>query len=220
MYHIFNIPTLAPGVEYKLCQTCIPMSFLSLFSTQSIFIQFYGKCTHFVQLPECNFPMPLIYFKVCFFWIQMLLQQHFFTFCHVSTPCSYWTHLVRTVVTYVELEGQPHKLAEVSPTVHYSCFFFLFQGLPLFMFPPPEDCMQAAGGRILALFRSCCMYQSPAVVREMVMACWNPLFGPTWQHNLEAAQIHSRSILREHLGAGASQNAFSSWILIYNTTTA
>lgn len=148
--------------------------FLSLFSTQSIFIQFYGKCTHFVQLPECNFPMPLIYFKVCFFWIQVLLQQHFFTFYHVSTPCSYWTHLVRTMVTYVGLKGQPHKLTETSHTGHNSWFSLLFWGLPLFMFTLPKGSMQGAGGRIRALFRFCWVYQSPAVVGEMVMACWNP----------------------------------------------
>lgn len=42
--------------------------FFIIFLAQSIFIQFYGKCTQFVQLPESDFPMTPIYFQMCFFF--------------------------------------------------------------------------------------------------------------------------------------------------------
>lgn len=179
MYHPFNIPTLAPGVEYKLCQTWIPMSFLSLFSTQSIFIQFYGKCTHFVQLPECSFPMPLIYFKVCFFWIRVLLQQHFF---HVLS-CKYSLLILNPFGGdngYVcGAKGQTHKLAEASHPGHNSWFSFLFQGLTLIMFTPPKDCIQGAGGRILCSDCAACI-RAQRLLGRWWWPAEIPLFGPTW----------------------------------------
>lgn len=204
MHHIFNIPTLAPGVEYKLCQTCIPMSFLSLFSTQSIFIQFYGKCTHFVQLPECNFPIPLIYFKVHFFWIQVLLQQQFFMFCHVSTPCSYWTHLTRTIVAYVELEGQPHKPAEASHTGHNSWFPSCFRVFHYSCSLHLRTACRELGAEFLLCSDSAACIRAQGLLGRWWWPAEIPLFGPTWQDNLEAAQIHSRLTPRAHLGAGAS----------------
>lgn len=191
--------------------------FLSLFSTQSIFIQFYGKCTHFVQLPECNFPMPLIYFKVCFFWIQVLLQQHFFTFYHVSTPCSYWTHLMRTMVTYVELKGQPHKLTETSHTGHNSWFSLLFWGLPYSCSLHLRAACRELGAEFVLCSDSAGCIRAQRLLGRWWWPAEIPLFGPTLQDNLEAAQICSRLIFRDHLGAGASQNA-SSFRLVYNTT--
>lgn len=224
MHHPFNMPTLAPGVEYKQCQPCIPMSFLSLFSAQSIFIQFYGKCTHFVQLPECDFPMPPIYFQVCFFQIQVLLPQHFFMFYRGSNPCSYWTHLLRTTVTYVELKGRPCKLEKVSHTSSNSWFFFLCQGLPLFMLIPPKGCMHVAASGANRTESVLCSDSAERNRVQRSLGRWwcsaeIPLSGPTLQDNLEAAQIHSRLIRRNHPWAGASQNT-SGFRLIYNITVA
>lgn len=125
--------------------------------------------------------------------------------------------LVRTMVTYVELEGQPHKLAGASHTGHNSWFSFLFQGLPLFMLTPPKDCMQGAGAEFLL-----CSDSAACIGTQRLLGRWwwpaeISLFGPTWQDNVEAAQIHSRLILRDHLGSGAGQNAFN-LRLIHNAT--
>ena len=143
-------------------------------------------------------------------------------FYHVSNPCSYWTHLLRTTVTYVELKGQPCKSAKVSHTGGYSRFFFLFQGLPLFTLAPPKGCVHvAAYGANRAESLLCSDSAECNRVQWLLGRCWCsaeiPLSGPTLQDNLEAAQIHSRLICRNHPWAGASQNT-SGFRLIYNIT--
>lgn len=167
--------------------------------------------------------MPPIYFQVCFFQIQVLLQQHFFMFYRVSNPCSYWTHLLRTTVTYVELKGRPYKLATVSHTGGNSQFF-IFQGLLLLMLTPPKSCVDIAVSGAKGAESLLC---SDSADCNRVQHLWGrwwcfaeiPLSGPTLQDNLEAAQIHSRLIHRNHPWAGASQNT-SGFRLIYNITVA
>lgn len=118
------------------------------------------------------------------------------------------------MVTYVELEKQPHKPAGASHTGHNCWFSFLLWGLPFSCSLHLRSMQRAGAGFLLCSDSAVCigaqwLLEGAGLLKSLSL-------GLPKRDNLEAAQIHSRLILRDNLGSGARQNA-PSLRLIYNT---
>lgn len=111
-----------------------------------------------------------------------------------SNPCSYWTHLLRTTLMYAELKGQTSELRKVSHPDSNGWFYFLFQGLPLFVLTAPKGCMHTALSATNRAESSLCSNSAECSRAGLLLGWWSrsveiPLSQPMLQHCLEAAQV-------------------------------